>query len=440
MSHAARVSRRRFLATSAGLVPLFAAGSRPARAQGSLKGTKLTILASDWYVPENNKQLDELAAQVSKDTGMEVKVERFTLEQQVAKIAATVGTGSGADLAIARDFDAYLYGPKLVDVTSFAEEIGRAWGGWYDVAQQACVVNGRWRALMIGQAPAAWNYRTDMFKAAGVEKFPDTFDELLAAAKKLHAKGTPIGMTLGHASGDGRSTNFPVLWAFGGKEFDKDGKTVTLNSPETLRAVEWYAETYKYMDPGVTAWLDPDNNQAFLAGKISATVNVNTIYLASRAAAATDPARKTLIENMDHANWPAGPAGRFAQYNVNVWVAFESSKNRAGQLAFLRAWHDKSFLGKWTKTGQSYFIPAFKGLETMDVWPDDPKLKIFRELNKLNRLPGYAGPPTPAAAEAVNKHVIVDMFAKACTGQLKPKDAVAWATKEYEQIAKKRSA
>ena len=30
------------------------------------------------------------------------------------------------------------------------------------------------------------------------------------------------------------------------------------------------------------------------------------------------------------------------------------------------------------------------------------------------------------------------MFAKACTGQLKPKDAIAWAEKEYQQIVKKR--
>ena len=66
------------------------------------------------------------------------------------------------------------------------------------------------------------------------------------------------------------------------------------------------------------------------------------------------------------------------------------------------------------------------------------KLKIFRELNKINRLPGYSGPPSPAAAEAVNKYVLVDMFAKACTGQMTPKESVEWATKEYEQIAKKR--
>ena len=330
-----------------------------------------------------------------------------------------------------------LYASKLTDVSDLAESIGKRYGGWEDSAKQACMVQGKWRSLCIGQAPTAWNYRTDMFKAAGIERFPDTFDELLAAAKVLHAKGTPIGMTLGHAPGDGRSTNYPVLWAFGGKEFEDDG-TVALDSPETLRAVEWYAEIFKYFAPGTVGWLDPDNNQAFLAGKCSATVNVNTIYLAAKRTAATDPAKKEIVDNMDHGLWPKGPAGRFANYNINVLLPFASSQNPAGQRAFLEAWFDPSFILPWTKTGQSYFIPTFAGFEKEDVWPDDPKLEIFRELNKLNRLAGYSGPPTQAAAEAVSKYILVDMFAKACTGQLKPAEAVKWAAAEYELIAKKR--
>ena len=72
-----------------------------------------------------------------------------------------------------------------------------------------------------------------------------------------------------------------------------------------------------------------------------------------------------------------------------------------------------------------------------EAWPDDPKLKIFRELNKINRLPGYAGPPSAAATDAVNKFVLVDMFANAVTGKMKPEEAVAWATDQYKQSAAK---
>ena len=109
MSEAPRspISRRRFLHTTAALGggSLLAAGGLrpgPARAQGSLKGTKLTIIAGNWYVPETNKMLDELVASLAKDTGMDVRVERFAGEQQVAKVAAIVGSGHGGDIAVVR--------------------------------------------------------------------------------------------------------------------------------------------------------------------------------------------------------------------------------------------------------------------------------------------------------------------------------------------------
>jgi multiple sugar transport system substrate-binding protein len=400
-----------------------------------LKGTKLTILGGNSYVPAQDGEVDQLIAQLNENTGMDARIERYADAQMDAKVAAVVESG-GADVAVLRDTDPHLYADKLLDVTDVANELDQQWGGWYDVAKQSGMVNGKWRALMLGQAPAAWNWRPDFFKAAGVDAFPDTFDQLLAAAQKLHDYGKPIGMSLGHAPGDAKSTNFPVLWAFGGKEFEADGTTVAINSPETLNAVKWYTEAFKYMDPSVLGWLDPDNNQAFLTEQCSATVNVNTIYLAARDAADQkgDQDKKRIADAMDHANWPQGPAGRFGNYNINLWAGFADSPNPEGVKAFMRAFFDKSFLVPWTKTGRSYFIPNFKGLENIpEAWPDDPKLRIFRELNKINRLPGYAGPPSRADTDAVNKFVLVDMFANAVTGKMSAEDAVAWAENEYKQ-------
>ena len=164
------LSRRRFLAASPGLVPLLAARPRHAQAQGALKGTKLTVFASNWYVPETNTMLDELAASLSRETGMEVKVERFAGEQQVAKVAAVVGSGSGADIALVRDFDAYLYADKLIDVTDLANEIGTTYGGWYDIAKQACVVKGRWKALYTNFSIRTYVTRSDEETVAALSK------------------------------------------------------------------------------------------------------------------------------------------------------------------------------------------------------------------------------------------------------------------------------
>ena len=157
----------------------------------ALRGTSLTVIAGNSYVPEQNGLVDQLVAKLAADTGMNAKVERFADAEMDTKVASIVETGVGGDVCVLRDFDAYLYGEKLADVTDVATEVGTQWGGWYDIAPQTCVVNGKWRAIMFGQAPAAWNYRTNMFQAAGVDKFPDTFDELLVSAKKLYDKGTP---------------------------------------------------------------------------------------------------------------------------------------------------------------------------------------------------------------------------------------------------------
>ena len=135
------LTRRSLLAaTSVAAMPLAA----PAIAQNALKGTKLTILAGQWYVPECNAMLDTLAAEVGKDTGMEIRVERFAGDELMAKTAAIIGSGRGADLAVGAEFDTYVYANKLADVTDIAEEAGKMYGGWMQAGKDASMVGGRW--------------------------------------------------------------------------------------------------------------------------------------------------------------------------------------------------------------------------------------------------------------------------------------------------------
>ena len=110
---------------------------------------------------------------------MDAKVERFADNEMATKVATIIESGAGGDVCVLPDFDAYLYGEKLADVTDVAKEVGDSGAAGTTSPSRRASSNGKWRALMFGQAPAAWNYRTDMFKAAGVDKFPDTFDELL---------------------------------------------------------------------------------------------------------------------------------------------------------------------------------------------------------------------------------------------------------------------
>src|ERR671935_18096 len=64
--------------------------------------------------------------------------------------------------------------------------------------------------------------------------------------------------------------------------------------------------------------------------------------------------------------------------------------------------------------------------EKHSLWERDPKLAPFKESVKYGRWPGYPGPPSRKASEALVKYILVDMYAQAIKG-LKPEDAAKWA-------------
>src|SRR5260370_3450619 len=73
-----------------------------------------------------------------------------------------------------------------------------------------------------------------------------------------------------------------VLWGFGGKEVNSDGKTVAINSQETRNAIKWAQGAVKAGFVVHPEWLDPDNNQAYHADRVSGTLNGASIYIRAK--------------------------------------------------------------------------------------------------------------------------------------------------------------
>jgi multiple sugar transport system substrate-binding protein len=72
--------------------------------------------------------------------------------------------------------------------------------------------------------------------------------------------------------------------------------------------------------------------------------------------------------------------------------------------------------------------------ENHPMWNVDPVMLPFKTASRLGRPMGYAGPPDKRAAEAWNKYIIVDMYANAASGKMKPEDAVKSAAGELSKI------
>ena len=142
-------------------------------------------------------------------------------------------------------------------------------------------------------------YRKSAMEKAGFKEFPKDFPGFLAMCKALKANNTPAGFALGHASGDANGWLHWMLWGHGAYTVDKDDKVI-INSPETVKALEYCKALSDTFIPGTASWNDGSNNKAFLAGELYCTANGISIYVAAK----DDPTKKELAEDTYHAYMP----------------------------------------------------------------------------------------------------------------------------------------
>ena len=437
----ARITRRRLLKTSGagavaaqtgGLAAILATGRAPAVAQE----TAVHWLRWSDFVPASDVLLKgPITQECQKATGIRLNLETINANDLQARITAAIQSGTGADIIMAVGNWPQLYTESLADAGDVAEEIGKTQGGYYDVSKLVATVGNKWIGVPWGIVGLLVAYRKSWFDEIGYNTFPETWDALRDAGKKLKAKGRPLGQTAGHTFGDAPSWWYPYLWSWGGKEVEADGKTVVLNSRETVESVKFAVGFWKdTCDEGGLALDDSSNNRAFLAGSISATNNGASIYIeAKRRPEAYQTENGTpMWKDILHARIPKGPGGQF-----NLPVPFTDmlmgySKNQKAAKDFLRWMHSKPVFAEWFTSQQGYADGATRDWEKDKVWDADPVLLPFRDIPPFGRLPGYAGPPNRKAAEVVTKYIITDMYAKAIQG-MPAEAAVQWA---HDEIVK----
>lgn len=264
------LSRRRFLAytigAAAGLAGLWRWRHPPARATAR----ELSLLTWNHFVPASDDELKRQAARFGRQEGVTVHIDFMAASQLPIKLAAEIQTQVGHDPVLCRDLEAALYQQATLTVTDLCEELGKQYGGWWDFARQADVIEGAWKAVPWYYVSACNTYREDYVAHLG-EPPPDTYDDLLRAGRKLKKPGHPIGFAISQCS-DANATIYPILWCYGASIVAEDGQTIILNSPETSEAVEYIKTVYHdCMDPEVLSWDDSSNNRFILLNSMASS-------------------------------------------------------------------------------------------------------------------------------------------------------------------------
>ncbi|NUZ08364.1 extracellular solute-binding protein [Piscinibacter koreensis] len=435
-------NRRKFLEGSAGVAAAAALGTGGTlfaphvMAQQTLtykpeKGATLRVLRWSRFVQGD---IDAYMANVKKfteKTGIPVRVDNEGWEDVRPKAAVAANTGAGPDIILSTNDDANLYPDKLLDVTDLGEYLGKKYGGWYPAAQQFNKPDGKkWIAIPLGASGSLVVYRESAVKAAGFDTFPKNTDDFLKLMKALKEKGTPGGMALGNATGDGLWCNW-LVWAFGGKLVDQNNKVV-IDSPETARALEYGKELYATFIPGTLSWLDPNNNKAFLDGQIALTNNGISIYYAAKNSA--DPKVKEMSADINHAVFPIGPVGTPTESHLYFnQMIMKYTKYPQAAKEFLRFMMEQEQFDPWQTGAGGYVAPALAAYAKGNIWTVDPKHTPYRDSVKNLRPAGYAGKLGYASAGAAADFIVVNMVAEAVSGSKSVKEAMERAQKRAER-------
>ncbi len=196
--------------------------------------------------------------------------------------------------------DKYLNDPKLTD---------RAWFDYDDILKawrEADSVDGKPYGIPYDGEVTVQVYRKDLYAAKGL-KPAETYDELLANAKALNDPDNRIsGLAMRGFAGAGQNMYlYPSLFrGFGGSWMQ--GDKVVVNSPEAVKALEFYVEALtRYAPPAVRNWNWPDIADAFSQGTVACYLDAH-----SSAAVINNPEKSKVVGKIGYARWPKGPSGK----------------------------------------------------------------------------------------------------------------------------------
>jgi multiple sugar transport system substrate-binding protein len=404
-----------------------------AKAPAQLEGTKLNILGASYFVVAGQDHYDAQIKEWGDANGVEMSVDYVAFPDLQAKIGAAIQAESGPDIVQLWDTWPYLYYQNLVDVNDLAMSVGDATGGFYEWVTNTASVDGKWYSIPYGTSSAAFAYRESYLEEAGATEFPKTWEEFFALGKKLKEMGKPIGQALGHSLGDPPSFTYPYMWAFGAMEVEEDGTTVAFNKPEFVEGMQMFIQGWKDgFDETGLSWDDSANNTAFLSDQISVTLNGSSIYIRAHLPEA-DGGNPAIADDINHGDFPEGPAGRFANIGAQSWGIMSHSDNVDGAKAFLEWWYGKDQLTSWYEANEGYYIPATPEYIDLEVYTADPKLAPYLNLATYGRNKGYAGLANDKAALAYSKYVVIDTFARA-VAEGDAQGAIDWGTDQLERI------
>ena len=456
-----KFGRRNMLrgAAAAAGAGLIASGSTtPAFAQATPAPTvlpqsaagKLTVIHRTEYFEQAQTLFRATVAKFAADNGVKLDISTTNPEafgDFLGKVSSAVKAGNPPDLA----YTSTVSIPQMTllnmveDVSDVVAEAVSRYGNIMPGinAEKLGRIDGKWRSVPFIASTTGYFARGDKLKAKGIDPASlKTYDQIREACLAISDPDNKFwgwGCTA-NQSGDGFGFVISLIQAFGGHFTDKSGKIVQFDSPETVAAAKWLAETFdrkgKYarmLPPGIESWGDPSNNEAYLAGSIGYTANAFSVYAqAKREKNPVFPVTVLLPAPLgnDGSNRNGGAPGG--------WLTiFRGSPNIALAKKLALALLDPVNFTPMSEVAGGLFMPAYEKLWTDQLIAADPNFAIIKEqVSVKDPFIGSSWPADPnAAIDAIRAQGFVEqMAANAISRRMTPAEAVKDAHKKMVQL------
>jgi len=220
--------------------------SSSATNSGNASKEKVTLKFWDFHTEAEQKFFEDLVAEYNQSQDR-VTIEYSTSNQQdytTTKLPTAFASGDGPDIYMISpgDFMKFAKSGLMADLSPYFPSGSKE--DFLPAALDAVTVDGKIMALPYELELLGLYYNEEMLKNANVE-VPKTWDELLAAARKLTTDKV-AGLVL--PPDKGPYLNFiwyPFLWQQGGNVLSADGSQSTFDTPEVAKALDFYGSFFR---------------------------------------------------------------------------------------------------------------------------------------------------------------------------------------------------
>ncbi|MDR5683600.1 MAG: ABC transporter substrate-binding protein [Armatimonadota bacterium] len=450
-----RISRRDFLkraaaATAVASMPYFYV-PKYAMAQ------QRTLRIGTWshFVPAYDEWFDPFARRWGESKGIQVTVDHISFADVVPRANAEVAAQQGHDLFFFLAPPA-AFEPHVLDLADINREAERLYGPMMPFIRRSTFNRNtnKWFGFSDNWVPDPGDYLKSVWTAVGYPNGPATWNDLLVGGNRIKQRFPEIQIPIGIGYSQDIDSNMAVraiLWSFGASVQDAQ-ENVVLNSEQTIRALEYGVRLFReVMNPAVLSWNAASNNQALNARQTSYILNSISAYRTAQ------DNRLPVADDIHFVPALRGPAARWVSGHLTgVWVIWRFARSPDVAKEFLL--HLLENYRSAVLASKLYNFPSFMGSVAdrrvpvaekpaegrrwiraaciRDPFGSNPpdKLRPIADAEEWTTNVGHPGPANPAIGEIFDTYVITDMFAKAATGQLTPRQALDEANRRCREI------